>query len=84
MKVYEDAGISGTKGRDKRSAFDAMLKAAVRRDFDIVAVWSTDRLGRSMAHLIDVLTTIRETGRDVYAIGPYDVRHVGPIRRVRT
>ena len=29
VKVYEDKGISGSKGRDKRPAFDAMLKAAV-------------------------------------------------------
>ncbi len=27
VKVYEDAGISGAKGRDKRPGLDAMLKA---------------------------------------------------------
>ena len=42
-EVYSDAGISGSKGRDKRPAFDAMLKAAVRREFDMLAVWSSDR-----------------------------------------
>ena len=31
VKVFEDRGISGSKGRDKRPGFDAMLKAAVRR-----------------------------------------------------
>ena len=41
VKVYEDKGISGAKGRDKRPAFDAMLKSAVRRDFDMLAVWSS-------------------------------------------
>lgn len=66
VKVYEDKGISGTKGRDKRPAFDAMLKGAVRREFDTVAVWSTDRLGRSLQHLIETLSTIRDTGRDLY------------------
>ena len=45
VKVYEDAGISGSKGRDKRPGFDALLNDAVRREFDIVAVWSSDRLG---------------------------------------
>ena len=30
VKVFEDAGISGSKGRDKRPAFDDMLKSAVR------------------------------------------------------
>jgi hypothetical protein len=33
-KVYEDAGISGAKGRDKRPGLDAMLKAV---QFDLVA-----------------------------------------------
>src|SRR5262245_31367859 len=29
-KVYKDHGISGSKGRDKRPAFDALHKAAAR------------------------------------------------------
>ena len=66
VKVYEDKGISGTKGRDKRPAFDAVLKGAVRREFDMLAVWSSDRLGRSLQHLIEVLQTIRETGIGLY------------------
>jgi DNA invertase Pin-like site-specific DNA recombinase len=66
VKLYEDAGISGSKGRDKRPGFDAMLKGTVRREFDIVAVWSSDRLGRSLQHLIDVLQTIRMSGRELY------------------
>jgi hypothetical protein len=32
-----DEGISGTKGRDKRPALDALLKGLARRKFDIVA-----------------------------------------------
>ena len=66
VKVYEDKGISGSNGRDKRPAFDAMLKGAVRREFDMLAVWSSDRLGRSLQHLIEVLQTIRETGIGLY------------------
>ena len=66
MEVYEDKGISGAKGRDKRPKFDAMQKAAVRREFDLLAVWSSDRLGRSMQHLIEVLQTIREAGIGLY------------------
>ena len=45
VKVYEDQGISGAKGRDKRPAFDALLKAAVRREYDMLAVWSSIGLG---------------------------------------
>jgi DNA invertase Pin-like site-specific DNA recombinase len=65
-KVYEDQGISGAKGRDKRPAFDDLLKAAVRREFDMIAVWSSDRLGRSLSHLVEVLQTIRDTGTGLY------------------
>ena len=66
VKVYQDAGISGAKGRDKRPGFDAMLKAAAKREFDLLAVWSSDRLGRSMPDLIEVLQMIRTTGRELY------------------
>ena len=47
VKVYKDHGISGAKGRDRRPAFDALHKAAVRREFDVVMAWNVDRLGRS-------------------------------------
>ena len=66
VEVFADAGISGSKGREKRPGFDSMLKAAVRREFDMLAVWSSDRLGRSLQHLVDVLQTIRDTGIGLY------------------
>jgi hypothetical protein len=40
VAVYEDAGISGAKGRDKRPGLDQMLKDATRRKFDVVMAWS--------------------------------------------
>jgi len=48
---YEGQGISGGKGRDKRPAFDQLLKDAMRRRFDILLVWSMDRLRRSVLHV---------------------------------
>jgi DNA invertase Pin-like site-specific DNA recombinase len=66
VKVYEDTGISGAKGRDQRPQFDALLKAAVRREFNMIAVWSSDRLGRSLKHLVEVLEIIRDTGTGLY------------------
>src|ERR1700684_3949113 len=51
VQSYEDFGISGAKGRDKRPAFDQMLKDAVRRKFDVTMCWSIDRLGRSVLHV---------------------------------
>lgn len=66
VEIFEDAGISGSKGRDKRPGFDKLLKAATRREFDMLAVWSSDRLGRSMPDLIEVLQTLRGTGTALY------------------
>lgn len=61
-----DRGISGAKGREGRPQFDAMLKAAVRREFDLIAAWSVDRLGRSLQHLVDFLSDIHAKGVDLY------------------
>jgi DNA invertase Pin-like site-specific DNA recombinase len=66
VKVFEDAGISGAKGRDKRPAFDAMLKAVARREIDMVAAWSVDRLGRSLKDLIDFLSDLKAKRCDLY------------------
>ena len=64
--VYEDAGISGAKGRDKRPGLDMMLKAATRRKFDIVMAWSVDRLGRSLSDLVGSLQEMHSAGVDLY------------------
>ena len=46
VAVYEDAGVSGAKGRDQRPQFDAMLKDAVRGKFDTLSVNRLARLRR--------------------------------------
>jgi DNA invertase Pin-like site-specific DNA recombinase len=56
VATFNDAGISGAKGRKDRPGLDAMLKDASRHRFDIVMAWANDRLGRS---LIDLLGTIQ-------------------------
>ena len=66
VEVYKDDGISGAKGRDKRPAFDRLLKEATRRQFDIIAAWSVDRLGRSLQHLISFLGEVHAVGIDLY------------------
>ena len=45
---FEDKGVSGAKGREKRPGFDRLLKSATTRKIDVVAAWSVDRLGRSL------------------------------------
>jgi DNA invertase Pin-like site-specific DNA recombinase len=66
VKVYKDHGISGSKGRDKRPAFDALHKAATRREIDIVMAWSVDRLGRSLQDLVAFLSEIHAAGVDLF------------------
>src|ERR1700716_1597310 len=66
VKVYEDAGISGAKGRDKRSGLDAMLKDVNARKFDMVAAWSVGRLGRSLTDLLSILQSLHEKGVDLF------------------
>ena len=64
--VFEDAGISGAKGRDQRPGLDALLKGVARREFDMVAAWSVDRLGRSLTNLLDVLRELHAKDIDLY------------------
>ena len=66
VKEYVDQGISGSKGREGRPAFDAMCKAAVRREFDVVMSWSVDRLGRSLQHLVAFLSDLHSKKVDLY------------------
>jgi DNA invertase Pin-like site-specific DNA recombinase len=66
VAVFEDAGISGAKDRDQRPGLDALLKAVARREFDMVAAWSVDRLGRSLKNLIEVLSELHAKGVDLY------------------
>src|SRR5215211_3961754 len=66
VAIYADAGISGAKGREKRPGLDKLLKAVARRDIDLVAAWSVDRLGRSLQDLLGVLSEIHAKGVDLY------------------
>src|SRR3984893_7574687 len=66
VEFFEDAGISGAKGRDKRPGLDRLLKAVARRDVDMVAAWSVDRLGRSLIELLDFLRELHAKGVDLF------------------
>ena len=46
VEVYDDAGISGAKGRADRPGLDQMLNDASRRRFDVILCWAIDRLGQ--------------------------------------
>src|SRR5262245_18270520 len=66
VRVYKDHGVSGAKGREKRPAFDALCRAATRREFDVVMAWSVDRLGRSLQDLIGFLSEVHALGIDLF------------------
>jgi len=64
--IYSDNGISGSKGRQDRPGLDQMLKDGVQRKFEMVLVWSVDRLGRSVSHLVEVMNELNELKIDLY------------------
>ena len=64
--IYEDHGISGSKGRDRRPGFDALLKAVARSEINMVMAWSVDRLGRSLSHLVGLLGELDARGCDLF------------------
>ena len=59
VNVSRDHRISGAKGKDKRPAFNALHKAADRREFEVVMAWSVDRLGRSLQDLVGFLSPVK-------------------------
>ena len=66
VETFTDESISGAKPRDKRPGLDKLLVGAARMDFDLIAAWSVDRLGRSLQDLLDILGEIRTMGVDLY------------------
>lgn len=57
-RVYADQGVSGA-ATDRRG-----LQRALRavKSGDVLVVWKLDRLGRSLPHLIETITTLRDKG----------------------
>jgi DNA invertase Pin-like site-specific DNA recombinase len=60
VETYTDHGVSGTKAR--RPALDKMMEDARRHRFNVVVVWSCDRLARSTKHLLQVLDELNGFG----------------------
>ena len=80
VEFFEDAGISGTKGRDKRPGLDRLLKAVARKDVDMVAAWSVDRLGRSLIDLLDFLRELHAKASICSYISRGSIRRRRPAR----
>jgi Resolvase, N terminal domain len=62
----KDYGISGTRGHDKRPAFDKLCRDAAPREFEVVMAWSVDRLGRSSQDLVGFLSELRAVKIDLF------------------
>jgi DNA invertase Pin-like site-specific DNA recombinase len=60
VREYVDHGVSGVKVR--RPNLDKLLSEARRRSFDIVLVWSSDRLARSTKHFLEILDELNSLG----------------------
>jgi DNA invertase Pin-like site-specific DNA recombinase len=57
-RIFTDEGVSGAA--KKRPQLDQAL--ALIKPGDVLVVWKLDRLGRSLAHLIDLTTSLGERG----------------------
>ena len=64
--IYEDAGISGSNGRERRPGFDQLLNDATARKINMIAAWSVDRLGRSLQHLVGFLNDLQALNCHLY------------------
>ncbi len=66
VTTHVDEGVSGAKGRERRPGFDALCTAVARREVDMVAAWSVDRLGRSLRDLVTFLGELQAKDVDLY------------------
>jgi DNA invertase Pin-like site-specific DNA recombinase len=66
LAEYIDNGVSGAKDRKDRPQFAALLNGVARREFDMIAAWSVDRLGRSLQDLLQFLTEIEAKSVGLY------------------
>jgi DNA invertase Pin-like site-specific DNA recombinase len=60
VQEYVDHGICGARAR--RPALDKMMEDARRHKFDVLLVWSCDRLARSTKHLLQTLDELNGFG----------------------
>ena len=60
MDTFVDHGVSGS--REKRPALDRMMADARKGKFDILLVWRSDRLFRSLRHMVNTLAELDAFG----------------------
>lgn len=71
VDTFLDQGVSGA--RDRRKELDRMMEGARRRAFDIVVVWRSDRLFRSLRHMVNALGELAALGVEFVSVTePFD------------
>src|SRR3954452_4556298 len=66
VSVFRDQGISGAKGKDARPGLAKLMQAVARKEIDMVAAWSVDRIGRSLIDLVGTLQELHAKHVDLY------------------
>jgi DNA invertase Pin-like site-specific DNA recombinase len=73
---YSETGSAAKR----RPAFEAMLAAARRGEFDVLVVWAIDRFGRSLAQNVADLTELDRLGVAVVSVRETWLDTAGPTR----
>lgn len=68
VRIYEDQAVSGGKPGHSRPAFKAMCADASRREFDLVAAWSVDRIGRNLRDLLAFAAELEALNIDLFLL----------------
>jgi DNA invertase Pin-like site-specific DNA recombinase len=61
-----DQGISGSKGKKDRPAFNRLSEMISRKQIDVVLCWSVDRISRSLPDLLSFLGELKAKGVDLF------------------
>jgi DNA invertase Pin-like site-specific DNA recombinase len=64
VELFRDAGASGATA--DRPGYKRLKQAVARKEIELVAAWSVDRLGRSLQELVGLLGELRAKGVDLY------------------
>lgn len=62
LVVFKEYSDTSSGAKTSRPALNEMLADARRRKFDTLLVWKIDRLGRSVVHLLSILTELQTLG----------------------
>jgi DNA invertase Pin-like site-specific DNA recombinase len=71
VDTYLDQGVSGASAN--RQELDRMMAAARRKAFDVLVVWRSDRLFRSLRHMVVTLEELAALGIEYVSVTePFD------------